>query len=353
MPKPAADQRILVFGVRLSTLKPFPYMQPFDRGMLADALESLAAKGVRAVGLDMLFVSPTEPAKDARLRAVLEAFPVPVVVAWAEQGRGLDPEEGPWLAAFAANLGKGWPNFGKDSEGTVRWLNTVHGAADSATRLSLAAALAQAVGVPATDTPRRLDYRPARSPDPDEAVFPLYPLEAAAILPPALLKDRIVLIGADLRGTDEHRVPGYVVGQAGQAAVLPGVAIHAHALAQLLDGREVPELSLAGRAALVALVVAAGLVIAIVTVPWWVRIGLGVLTIAAIVGAGFLFVQGAGPELPMVTPILGYLGAFGGGLIFVGRTLRRDKRFIRDVSTPAFAWWAHRHQRCRSPWAWG
>jgi class 3 adenylate cyclase len=113
--------------------------------------------------------------------------------------------------------------------------------------------------------------------------------------------------------------------------MLPGVAIHAHALAQLLDGREIPELPYSGRLAMAAVVVALGLAIAIVAVPWWVRVGLGGLAVAAIVGGGFLAVRDGGPDLPMIAPILGYLGAFGGGTLFIGRTLRRDKRFIRDA----------------------
>jgi class 3 adenylate cyclase len=330
MPPPAQDDRIVVLGVRLSTLGPYPYLLPFDRGMLADAMEALARAGVRAVGLDLFFVRPTEPAKDARLKAVLESFPAPVVVSWAEAGQGLDDAEGAWLAAYAAGLGKGWPNLVKDDrDRVVRWLDTRFGAEGSATRLALAAALAEAVGVPTSPGRRLLDYRLPKSSE--TPAFPVYPLEAAALMPPAWLAGKIVLVGADLAGTDVHDVPGYVVGTVGRASV-PGVVVHAHALAQLLDGREAPELDPWGRLVFAAAVVAAGLATAIAAIPWWARVVLGAAAVVAVLGAGVVAVRlGGPPDLPIATPVLGYLGAFAGGIAFVGRRLRRDKRFIRDA----------------------
>jgi CHASE2 domain-containing sensor protein len=62
-----------------------------------------------------------------------------------------------------------------------------------------------------------------------------------AVLPAFMqrfLKDRIVIIGANIIGVDRHRVPMTVATNSD----VPGAYIHAQILAQIIDGREVREL---------------------------------------------------------------------------------------------------------------
>ncbi|HUB98155.1 MAG TPA: CHASE2 domain-containing protein, partial [Stellaceae bacterium] len=62
---------IVIVAITEDTLKQFPYRSPIDRKFLADLLTTLAARDPRAIGLDVLFDQPTEPAKDAALRNTL------------------------------------------------------------------------------------------------------------------------------------------------------------------------------------------------------------------------------------------------------------------------------------------
>ncbi len=70
---------IVIVTITEDTLKNFPYRSPIDRQFLSDLLRTLAARGPRAIGLDVLFDQPTEPEKDAALRATLRQLKVPLV----------------------------------------------------------------------------------------------------------------------------------------------------------------------------------------------------------------------------------------------------------------------------------
>lgn len=326
-PRLPRDERIVILTVGLSALAPYPYMLPFDRGMLADAIEALAERNVKALGVDIFFSTPTEPAKDRRLKDVLEAFPAPVVVSWAEAGPGMPPNEAKYLAAFAAKLGKGWPNLIKDDKGVVRWLGTTLGPEGATIRRTLVAALADALDVPVQDGMARLDFRMLD--DEGKPAFAVYPIEFAAKLDPTWLAGKIVLIGAAFSGTDEHSVPSYATGVRDKP--IPGVLVHAHALSQILDGRVVPEASMEWRSALAAGAVLAGIAMALAPMGWWARVLGGTLAVVVLAGIGFLSVRQGGPDLPLAAPVLGFLGAYGGGIAFVGRRLNREKRFIRQA----------------------
>jgi len=250
------DDRIVILAIRDSTLVKQAYTSPVDRALLADAISAIAAKGPKVIGLDILFTRPTEPDKDARLKAALENAPAPIVVAWAEAGRGLEKGEAAFLAGMAEKVGKGWPNLLKNErDAIVRWFATEFGPPGSSAPLSFPAAIARAAGVEIGTGTRLLDYR--QPPDAEKPPFRVFPLEAGALMPQAWLAGKIVLIGADLAGTDRHRVPGVARLSVGASSV-PGVYIHAHAISQLLDGREAPETSLAVRIGLSLAAVLAG-----------------------------------------------------------------------------------------------
>ena len=73
---------IVVIGITEQTLERFAYRSPVDRKFLADLLLTLQAKGVRAIGLDVLFDQPTEPAKDADLKQAIADLKTPLVVSY-------------------------------------------------------------------------------------------------------------------------------------------------------------------------------------------------------------------------------------------------------------------------------
>lgn len=323
------DDRLVIFAIGESALAGLPYVSPIDRGLLADSLSAIASKGPTVIGLDILFTRSTEPEKDARLKAAIDGATVPIVVAWAEAGWGLDKAEAAYLATFAAKAGKGWPNLLKNErDATVRWFASEFGPDNAVSRRTFPAAIAEAAGAKIGSGQQRLDYR--RPPGPDKPPFRVFPIEAAKLMPPAWLAGKIVLIGADLAGTDRHRVPGYARGAVGASAV-PGVYIHAHAISQLLDGRTVPEAGLGSRLLLALAAVAAGLALATLVRLWPLQVVAGLFAAFALVGVGFWAAAENGPALPMLTPVLGMLVAVAGGITLVGRRLKREKRFIRSA----------------------
>ena len=69
-----------------------------------------------------------------------------------------------------------------------------------------------------------------------------------------------MLIGADLGIDDRHRTPFAALGK--PEGRVPGVVIHAHALAQLLENRHPTEFGAWGRVLVIAMVAAAGIALA-------------------------------------------------------------------------------------------
>ncbi|MGH6720234.1 MAG: CHASE2 domain-containing protein [Alphaproteobacteria bacterium] len=322
------DDNVVIIAIRETSLAGLPYLSPIDRGLLAGAVEALGRAGVRAVGLDVLVDRPTEPDKDARLRRALLGFPGPVVVAYADATHGLSPDGAQYLRAFSDGLGRGWPNVIRDGkDGTVRWLTTTLDVAGDV-RLGFAAALATALGYPVPEGRPRLDYRVGGAVG--ESPFRIFPIEAVGLLPKDWIAGRVALIGADFRDTDRIRAPKAVVYGA-TAGMIPGVVVHAHMLAQIIDGRSVPELGFAGRLAVAFVAVAAGLGLAVARLAWPARVALAVAVAALLVGAGVGATWLGGPDVPLIAPMLGYLATFSGGVGFVGRRDRRRKRFIRHA----------------------
>ncbi len=77
------DPNILVVAIDEGVMQHFPYRSPLDRGFIAALLTALDAKHPKAIFLDYLFDQPTEPIKDAMLRGVLRGMKTPLVVSYS------------------------------------------------------------------------------------------------------------------------------------------------------------------------------------------------------------------------------------------------------------------------------
>jgi adenylate cyclase len=302
---------------------------PIDRDMLADLIERLGTAGVRAVGIDVLFDQATLPDRDARLHRTLVEAPVPVVAITALDETPLTPTQRRFLNEFLADVPHGHANLVKSRlDGTVRWHEPV---ADDATP-SFTARIAELLGVPVTPGTERIAWH--GRPDAATRPFPVYPAEAVPFLPREWLAGRIVLIGTELLGSDRHRTPLSAGGDD-----TPGVEIHAHILAQLLDDRHYPRLSLTWEAVLSVATALAGMALALAGLPAWLLASAGtLLLVAAWVGIAALFAAG-GPLIPLVGPSLAWL--FGTALTTAHLSLREraDRRmlmtlFANHVSQP-------------------
>ncbi len=223
------DPNIVIAAITEDTLHNFKYRKPIDRGFLNTLVQSLAAKGVRAIGIDILFDQPTEEDKDAELKKTLHALQVPLVVSYA--GHSLETEDQlNYLNSFVPRDARALANIGTDQTDTVRWVYP--GETKPGSMMSFARALAAKVGV--QTQAQQLPIVWHRSPERDIPAFKEYPAHTVQFLPAAWFKNKIVLIGIDVTLDDRHRTPFATV--AGNSdPTMAGVVIQAHALSQLLD----------------------------------------------------------------------------------------------------------------------
>ncbi len=331
---PAQPQRddIVILGIDENTLAEMHYRSPVDRGHLARWLESLEAAGVRAVGFDMLFDQQTDPAKDALFERAVAGATVPVVVGWAGRSDGLTDRQIAFQRDYLPGVAKANVKLLKDRLGTARWIPRPIGDDDAepgAARLGFAPAILDVLGLPAPAGQFEIAYRgPARDGMPG---FKIYPAHTAANLPKKWLEGRIVLIGATLPQSDRHRTP-FTVGR-GNAPTMPGVLIHAHVVAQLVDGRQLARPRLALEAVIAAGLALVGLILAVWSAPAALRGALAAVTAAGFWIAGFALFQHGGPLIPLLAPTIGLGAAYGVVSAYVGSRFRREKKQIRKAFT--------------------
>ena len=330
---PAEPQHaeVVVVAITEESLAALPYRSPVDRGFLADVVAGLRAAGVRAVGLDVLIDQPTEPERDRRLRDEL-ARPggAPAVAVWADPARPLTAAQRAYHEDFLRGLSRGSGGLVTDPfDGAVRRYRP--GPRAPGEPPGLAGALAEGVGVALPPGELRLAYR--AGPSAATPPFATYPAHGVALLPREWLAGRIALVGAVLPDVDRHRTPLSVGAGAGPT---PGVVIHAHALAQLLDGRRLAVAGPGLEAAVALLFAGAGVGLALLTrLAWPLRALLGALLLAGLwVGAFALFAAG-GPLLGLMAPTVALPAAAGLGAAHLGRRQRFIRRAFEHYLAPA------------------
>jgi class 3 adenylate cyclase/CHASE2 domain-containing sensor protein len=331
-PRQAAPHpNIVIAAITEETLATLEYRQPVDRAFLARVVNQLREKGAAVIGLDFLFDQPTVKAKDDALRQALNDWAVSPVVAWAGYDEGLTKKQVETMEGFFQDVRvrRGFATLDADPDGTVRAI--FPGRVDDVTKKwepSLPGALAAQIGV---EPPRRslgLSYL-ARDPLRLSA-FESYEAHLIGELPGPLFKGKTVLIGADLPDADRHRTPlATVLGH--DAGSLPGVVVHAQALSQLLDGRVLPRVNGAVEVALALLAAILAIGLILVETRAWMKAAAGAALVAAFLILASLPLLANGPLLPLVAPVLAFLGALTAGAVYVARRYRDKKRFIRDA----------------------
>lgn len=326
---PAQPQQpdIVIAAITEDTLARFPYRSPVDRAFLAAVLRTLEAKGAKAVLLDVLLDQPTEPGKDQALATAIRDLTIPLVVSHGGAAEGLTEAQVAYIDAFVPPDRRGWANLVKDNlDGTVRWIFPGKPAPDGHWQAGVVPAMAAHLGLTAPTVLTPVAWR--GRPDAATAPFRQFPAHAVSVLPAAWFKDKIVLVGADLSDRDRHVTP-FRTAFAGNAGVLPGIIIHAHSLAQLLEGRTAPDQGL--RLALLAGLVAAGLGLALgmVEISLWLRALLGLAVVTGIwLLAGPAYAK-ANILLPQIGPSLSVMLGLWLTDIWRGRQERDQKRFVQ------------------------
>ena len=327
---PAEPQHpdIVFVAITEETLERFPYRSPVDRRFMAELVRTLEQRGARGIFIDMLFDQPTEADKDAELKTVLAGVKVPLAISYGLPGPELTETQVEYMDGFLPPASRAFANLLRDPvDSVVRWIYPGGPLPDGGFLAGAGPGLLRQLGytVPEFGMDKALAYR--GRPDSETPAFRQFPAHAVKLLPAAWFKDKIVIIGVDLSDRDRHRTP--FVADSLSGGTIPGALIHAHAMAQLMDGREAPDRSLAS-AFLAALAAAlAGVALGRWEVPLWARVAIGVgIAVAVFAGGTWLFHEG-GPMLPAMPPIL----ALGFGLwmtdIHSHRQERDQRRFIQ------------------------
>jgi CHASE2 domain-containing sensor protein len=114
---------IVVAAINEETLSSFPYRSPIDRRFLAKTIEALAAKGAKALLIDVLFDQETEEDKDDELRAALAALEIPFAISYSDSPLYVTDEQRAYLEEFVAPEWRGLADIEPDiRDGTIRFV---------------------------------------------------------------------------------------------------------------------------------------------------------------------------------------------------------------------------------------
>lgn len=284
------DERIAIIVYDENTLFDTGVRSPLDRDILARALTNIDAMEPRAIGIDILIDQPT--ANDAQLAEALRGLETPTYLAYVSLEHNPDeiqPRQMEYMQAFfdrvdTENIAFASVHFETDEDNVNRaWPEQP---ADLPPLLPNAMA-------PGYETYRNyggsITYRtPLYS---DGEVFLQLPIDffADPEMAPMMadqIRGRYVLIGTDLADRDQFETPFSRVRGSG---TVPGVEIHAHLLAQMLDGVMLNRMQPWMLWALALLVVLLGALTSLSDLRLW-KLGLLIIVQAAfVVVMPFLF----------------------------------------------------------------
>jgi class 3 adenylate cyclase len=311
--------RIVLIAIDDATLDGFPYRSPVDRGFLAALVDQLAKAEVAAIGLDLLFDQPTEPAKDAALQAAMRQSAAPVVALSAGPETPLSPARAAFLDEFLSGVRTGIGNLAREVfDDTVRTHIPLHPVTGAP---SFPVTLARTLGVATPAEPFPIAWRRTA----EGSVAAVYPAHVISLLPAEWLRGRAALVGGLQPGVDEHRTQA--------SAFVPrsfGVEIHAQVLAQLLDGRARPGDAVLRELLCIAALAGAGVLAGMLLTGQRLLLALGVLSLGWLAVA-VLAVRLGVPPWPALPPVLASVVAAGGARAWTGRAERRDRAALRQL----------------------
>ena len=324
--QPPAD--IVLVTITEDTLARFAYRSPVDREFLADVLVAILAAGPAAVGLDFLFDQPTEQTKDDKLLQVLAKADRPVIVAHAGVESGLTDKQVRYLAHFTNGLLPGSVDLPQSPvDGTVRGLST--GLEHNDGKIpGFAARIAATAGVvtPRVGSPP-LPMTYYRTSGGAPYAFKQYPAEAVEHIPAEWFKDKFVLIGVDLPDNDRHRTPFHLL-NGPTIGNMPGIAIHAHGLAQLLKGDRLVPLGLWWQFLVAVVLCSVALAVTQLSLHPVLRLALLVGLCVILWAAAMVMFHQTGTLLPLSGPTLAVMMSSGIAFTYVWYRDRKQRMFI-------------------------
>lgn len=321
-PKVAQDKRIVLITYNDETLFNTGIRSPLDRTLLARALANIDQMGAKAIGIDIAFDSPRPD--DPLLKSQLRAMRTPTWLAYAEQASNPNTifyEQQRFLQAFIADVTTATTKptsvlFRTDGDGVIRtWPDR-----PQALPPLMANALAPVDAAHADFQGNIRFLTPARATaGQEEPVFANLPIDTFAMPMDAdlraslseLVRGRYVLIGGDIIDNDQFNTPmsRFTDPLTGLHETMIGLEVHAHMLAQQLDGAWTAPIPGALLWALALLVVLAGGLTSLIDVrARWVALAF-LVQMAFFVVVPFWF-QGRGVDtttLPAFGWALGWL----------------------------------------------
>lgn len=236
---PSQHPHVAVVGISDETLKDNKVRLPIDRLLLAQLIDAIDAAGAKAVGIDVLFTRTVTPDNEDKLIESLRRARAKIVLAAADERLGLTPAQLEKQKQFFAASGRpgGYVNLAIERDWVVRF--KAQPGPNTAFPKSFPRILAESAGYTPDETHRRIAW--LRDPKDGSEAFQTVPAEtllapaddAGAKLVRAGLKDKVVIIGGMFPDLDQHLTP--LSSRTDEKT--PGAVIHAHILAEMIDGR--------------------------------------------------------------------------------------------------------------------
>jgi adenylate cyclase len=321
---PTQHPHVAMVSITDNTLKDYKVRQPIDRALLARLIDALDAAGAKVIGIDILSARTPPPDNEEMLIGSIRRAKAKIVLAAADDRIGLPKAHLDYQAQFIAATGRpaGYINLATEHDWVVRF--KAQPSRGSPYRDSFAKLLAQSYGIKVDATRRRIAW--LLEPRDGSDTFLTIPAEivlrgtgdAGARAARAGLKDKIVIVGGQFADLDRHLTP--LTTRTGE--LQSGALVHAHAVAELVDGRSIFQLDVDSWRLKLALAIVTALAF---LVGWRFRhqrhgIVFGSFaTVAIIVVDTFVFWQWR-IILPLVLAFLAwFLGEFAG--LYLGRWL--------------------------------
>lgn len=329
-----SDPRIVVVAINEDTLKQFPYRSPIDRGFLATLLNRLDSAHPKAIAIDVLFDQPTEPAKDRAMEDAIHNAKSPLVIAYTEEAVNVTPRQLAYLRAYVPPKMRFIPDLPHDGSGITRNIYPGIRESDGHYYMSFERALAEDYGVRTADDSVTIRWPKA----PKDQIYDFfeipsqvinaYPTPMFNMLGPALLKDKIVIVGSDLTLIDRHRTP---LTAASDIGVMPGVLIHAYGVSTLLDGGGSPFASWKINLILALALAFSGGALGMLNFQLLARLGILAVIIVGYWVLGAVGFYESGTMVGLLSPSLAMIGSFAAMDSLTGREARKQRQFIQGA----------------------
>ena len=327
------DPRIVLVTYDDQTLRLLEKRSPLDRAMLARALGTIDAMSPRAIGIDILIDQPQR--EDAELLETFRGLRTPAFLGFASSAANeaqIDYEQEQFLRAFLAEL-----RGTRVRPASIRMETDLH---DNVVRRwpqlreALPPFLANAMSPvnPEFRTyTRSIDFRLPRNRD--DPAFVNLPIHFVVDFPDAaraMIEGRYVLIGGNILDVDDYETP---LTRFTGGRWTKGVEVHAHMLAQQLDGRMPAPVPLWALWTAAILAVAAGAFSSLLEIRGW-KLALVIAVQLALIAALPFWLQSAGVDtldLPAFGWAVGWLLAFVGVGLAARAVGSEQRRFAQSA----------------------